>query len=446
MTKTRSLDRVISAIPDNRKITHPAGLSKYKVDEQTPQTAVFPNTLEEVSQLLAAADREAKAVVPWGAGTQMSLGNLAGRVDMVIGTSRLNRVLEYEPADLTVIVEGGISLGVLQSELARHGQFLPLDPPESENATIGGILASNSSGPRRAFFGTARDRLIGIKVVHPNGEVTKGGGRVVKNVTGYDMNKLYTGSLGTLGIIVEAAFKIAPLFREEHTLIISCSSLEAAGGIAREIPKSGVLPLAMEILDERAAGFLSNAIDRTKGCLLAVELGGTPSSVGRQENEVRAICNNSQVEFSSIDDIDSSRLVWSAIRDFGRDKECRATMIVESTSLPSDVVTLMENISALGRENGLDRALLTNITHGVTYSYWWVDNGTIDSLKGLVDGLRCLADKFDGHAIVEVCPTELKREIDVWGINGPQTQLMGRIKEQYDPAGTLSPGRFVDGI
>lgn len=446
MTRARTFDKVVSAIPNNRKITHEAGLSNYKVDEQTPESVVFPNTLEEVSQLLAAADGQGKAVVPWGAGTQMRLGNLAGRVDLVAGTSRLNRILEYEPADLTVIVEGGISLGALQSELARHGQFLPLDPPGAENATIGGILACNTSGPRRAFFGTARDRLIGIKVVHPNGEVTKGGGRVVKNVTGYDMNKLYTGSLGTLGIIVEAAFKIAPLFKEEHTLIVSCSSAAEAVGIAREISNRGVLPLAMEILDERASGFLSSITDMTEGWLLVVELGGTSASVKRQEKEIGEVCKTHQVEHTSADDIDSSRLIWSEIRNLGRSEGHGATMIVKSTSLSSDTAALMGNISALGKEKGLEGVLLTNITHGITHSYWWADNGSMGSFKGLVDGLRGLADRFHGHAVVEVCPTELKREIDVWGVNGLQTQLMKRIKEQYDPAGTLNPGRFVDGI
>ncbi len=175
MPRVKGLERALASIPRNRKITSASGLARYAVDGQGPESVAFPNTVEEMSHLLAVADGEGKAVVPWGAGTQMGLGNLAGKVGLVIGTSRLNRILEHQPADLTVVVEGGISLGVLQEELAHNGQFLPLDPPRAEDATIGGILASNASGPRRTYFGTARERLIGIKVVHPNGGVTKGG-------------------------------------------------------------------------------------------------------------------------------------------------------------------------------------------------------------------------------------------------------------------------------
>ena len=188
----------IDRIPRNRKVTHGQGVKGYAVDGLEPKGVVFPNTIEEMSSLLSAADRDGKAVVPWGGGTAMGLGNRALGCDLVISTSRLNRVLDYEPSDLTVVVEAGITLGTLQEELGENGQFLPLDPPLPDRATIGGILSANSSGPIRAHFGAIRDRLIGIKVVNPNGDVTKGGGKVVKNVSGYDMNKLYTGALGTL--------------------------------------------------------------------------------------------------------------------------------------------------------------------------------------------------------------------------------------------------------
>ena len=449
MLRTKSLEKTISTIPRNRRITHASTLSGYAVDGQSPQAVVFPNTVEEVSHLLAAADGEGKAVVPWGAGTHMALGNLAARVDLVIGMPRLNRILEYEPADMMVVVEGGTSLEVLQSELALNGQFLPLDPPRADQATIGGILASNASGPRRAFFGTARDRLIGIRVAHPNGEVTKAGGRVVKNVSGYDMNKLYIGSLGTLGVIVEAAFKIAPLFKEKRTILLSCPSLGEAAGLGLDIPKRGVQPLALEALDPRAVDMISSLIDiRTEagGYILAVELGGTPSAAARQEKEVRALCDGTAVEVTVIPDDEGARRFWAAIRDFGRDEGRLATMIVKSTSLPSEVAPLMEDISRVGKGEGLNGAVLCNITNGITYSYWWLQDGASDVLEGVLDSLRGLAIKLHGHAVVEVCPVEFKKNIDVWGMKGPQTYLMKRIKEQYDPNGTLNPGRFVDGI
>ena len=449
MPRAKGLERALASIPRNRKITSPAGLSKYLVDGQSPVAVAFPNTVEEMSHLLSVADHDGKVVVPWGAGTQMDLGNIAGKVDLVIGTSRLNRILEYEPADLTVIVEGGRSLGFLQKELARNGQFLPLDPSNAEHATIGGILASNASGPRGTYFGGARDRLIGIKVVHPNGDVTKGGGKVVKNVSGYDMNKLYTGSLGTLGIIVEATFKIAPLFKEERTLLLLCPSLDIATRLAFDIPKSGVQSLALELLDSRAVELLSSMMDdepASKGYALVVELGGTPASVARQEKEVRALCQKAAVDATAIAGDRKAGRLWGAIRDFGRDERRPATLIIKSTSLPTNMSSVIEGLSSVGKKAGLDGALLSRITSGITYSYWWAQNGAADALVTVVEAIRELGDRFNGHAVVEVCPIDLKREIDVWGVRGPQIDLMKRIKEQFDPRGTLNPGRFVDGI
>ena len=267
MATPHSLQWEIDRIPRNRKITHGPGLKQYAVDSIEPGAAVFPNTIEEVSHLLSAADRDGKAVVPWGGGTAMGLGNLPRACDLVIGTARLNRLLEYEPSDLTVVVEAGITLGALQEELGEKGQFLPLDPPLPDKATIGGILSANSSGPIRAHFGAIRDRLIGIKVVNAHGDVTKGGGKVVKNVSGYDMNKVYTGALGTLGIIVEAAFKLAPLFRETRSLLIGCDTTTEAGDLAKDLRAAGVYPVALQLVG--GGGFAVRT-----GYAVALKIGG----------------------------------------------------------------------------------------------------------------------------------------------------------------------------
>ena len=447
MPRARGLDRAVAGLPSARKITHPSGLWDYSVDGRTPEAVAFPNTVEEMSALLAAAESEGKAVIPWGGGTQMGLGNLVRGVDVVVGASRLNRIVELEPADLTVIVEGGTSLGVLQSELAEQGQFLPLDPPRAAEATIGGILAGNASGPRRAFFGTARDRLIGIKVAHPNGEVTKGGGKVVKNVTGYDMNKLYTGSLGTLGIIVQAAFKVAPLFKEYLTLLLPCPSADAAVSLALEAPKRGFQPLALQVLDGWAASLALAALEEDRSpYVLAVELGGTPAAVDRQEKEIEALCRERSIRAQSISNPVEFTGLWTAVRDLGRVEPGPATMIVKTTSLPTETGPIIEVIESIGEKVQLDHALQSNVTNGVTHSYWWSDNGSIDALRKVVDELRSLAGKAGGHSVVEVCPVELKQQIDIWGFDGPELTLMRKIKEQFDPKGTLNPGRFVGGI
>ena len=336
MAIPHTLQWEIDRIPRNRKITHGPGVKSYSVDGIEPEAVVFPNTIEEVSNLLSAADREGKAVVPWGGGTAMGLGNRASGCDLVISTSRLNRVLEHEPADLTVVVEAGIVLGTLQEELRERGQLLPLDPPLPDRATIGGILSANSSGPIRAQFGAIRDRLIGVKVVNPNGDVTKGGGKVVKNVSGYDMNKLYTGALGTLGIIVEAAFKLAPLFKETCTQVATCKTPLEAGALVKGLREAGVTPVALQLIGGEGVGV-------SDGYSVVLQIGGMRDAVERQARSVAELCDSNGWGVTR-KDAEGTAEVWQRVRDAGRRPESPATMIVKATCLPSDAVTLVGRI------------------------------------------------------------------------------------------------------
>ena len=453
MAIPHSLQWEIDRIPRNRKITHGPGLKQYAVDGIEPEAVAFPNTVEEVSHLLSAADRDGKAVVPRGGGTAMALGNKAGACYLVINTSRLNRVLEYEPSDLTVVVEAGITLGDLQEELGENGQFLPLDPPLPEKATIGGILSANSSGPIRAHFGAIRDRLIGIKVVNANGDVTKGGGKVVKNVSGYDMNKVYTGALGTLGIIVEAAFKLAPLFKETRSLLIGFDTPSGAGELAKSIRELGVNPVALQFVG-------GGEFAVREGYAVALQLGGVREAVDRQARMVTDLCKSNGwpatddgekfwqilrkgVSGYTVDGGVGGENYWQLIRDAGRHSNSPATMIIKATCLPSDAVTLIERIQRIGGE-GL--SVSCNMVNGVVYGYWLDKETSVDELEGRVSTIRGAVAEMNGHCVVEACPRELKERIDVWGLEGPQLDLMKHIKEQFDPNGTLNPGRFVKGI
>lgn len=453
MATPHSLQWEIDRIPRNRKITHGPSLKQYAVDGIEPQTAVFPNTIDEVSHLLSAADRDGKAVVPWGGGTAMGLGNLPRACDLVIGTSRLNRVLEYEPSDLTVVVEAGITLGVLQEELGERGQFLPLDPPLPERATIGGILSANSSGPIRAHYGAIRDRLIGIRVVNPNGDVTKGGGKVVKNVSGYDMNKVYTGALGTLGIIVEAGFKLAPLFKEIRSLLIGCDTPSEVGQLAKRVRDLGVVPVALQLAGGGAFGI-------REGYAVALQLGGVREAVERQARVVIDLCKSNGwpateegekfwqilrkgVSGYTVDRGARGENYWRLIRDAGRRSNTPATMIIKAACLPSDAPLLTERMKdALGKESSIS----CNMVNGIIHGYVWEEDLSIGEMESRVSTIREAVEDLKGHCVVEACPPALKERIDVWGVEGPQVKLMKRIKEQFDSNGTLNPGRFVKGI
>src|SRR5919109_2258530 len=221
----------------------------YRVDGRAPWAVVIPGDVDQVGAVLALAHREGLAVVPWGGGTTMALGHPPERLDFVLSLARLNRVLAHEPADLTATVQAGITIAALSAGLGRRRQWWPLDPPLAAAATVGGVLATNTSGPKRLLYGTARDLLIGITVVHADGTISKAGGKVTKNVTGYDMMKLYTGSLGTLAVIAEATLKLRPLPPGQQLIWSTFASREAAAETAQRLLAEGLLPNAVELVN-----------------------------------------------------------------------------------------------------------------------------------------------------------------------------------------------------
>jgi len=225
--------------------------ASYAVDGIVPQAVALPGTVEEVAEVMRLAHREGAAVIPWGGGTGMGLGNLPRRYDIALSLTRLNAVVEHEPADLTATVLAGRTLADLQDHLSSVGQFLPLDPPSPAEATIGGILAANAAGPARHAHGTARDLVLGLRFVQADGRVIKAGGKVVKNVAGYDMCRLLIGSLGTLGIIVEACFRLTPLPKAQLTLAVAVPSAQEAYRLAGQA--AGLSLRALELLNAAAA-------------------------------------------------------------------------------------------------------------------------------------------------------------------------------------------------
>ena len=228
-------------------------LSPYVVEGRTPDAAVFPGSTEEVAAVVTLAAGAETPVVPWGGGTAASVGMPAARAGIVLDLARLNRLLEHEPGDLTATVEAGLTMAALQAALRGRGQWLSLDPAEGERATVGGVLAANASGPRRHLYGTARDLLIGVTVVTAEGVVVKGGGKVVKNVAGYDLPKLFIGAWGTLGVIVEATVKLRPVPDAERLVGVGFDRLKDAGAAVRAVMGSDLIPNAVELLDAAAA-------------------------------------------------------------------------------------------------------------------------------------------------------------------------------------------------
>jgi len=269
------LPSALAAIVAEQFVTaDPAACALYTVQGVVPGCVVAPGSLEELSAVMCVAYERRAAVVPWGGGTQQYIGSPPVRVDLLVRTERLNRVLIHEPDDLTISVEAGITLGTLRELTARHGQMLPIDPPLSGRATIGGLLATAADGPRRLGYGTLRELTIGITVVEASGRISRGGGMVVKNVSGFDMMKLYLGSLGTLAIIASANFKLLPIPRAAATLLCTFDDPVAAFAAIEAIQLTQLTPTAAEYLNDAAL----KALDRSGSCALALRAEGLSTS------------------------------------------------------------------------------------------------------------------------------------------------------------------------
>ena len=404
-------------------------LSAFAVDGLTPLAAVSPSTYEQVAEVMRYAHAEGLAVIPWGGGTHTHIGNVPGRYDIALSLARLDRIVEHEPADLTASCQAGITLDRLRGHLGKHAQLVPLDPPWGEKATVGGVLAANASGPSRHAYGAPRDFTIGLRVVTADGRVTKTGGRVVKNVAGYDLCKLYIGSLGTLGIIVEATFKLAPQPRAERTVFATFETPARACAFSAELQRRGLAIRAVQLLNPTAASATRLAPDGPSA--LVLDLAGTPQAVERSRREMSELAQGAAADLS---DVANAANVWESVGRLSSTAD--SVLSCKATALPTRMPSLIDSLEAVG---GPPR-ILALPTIGVLYASW----AHLDNAEETIGRLRAATSGAGGSLVIEVCPLDLKRRLDVFpDVSGPSFDLMRRIKQQFDPKGILSPGRHL---
>ena len=424
-------------------ITDPDALHHYAIDGLLPRVVVIPAAVEQVAQIVALTNQDSLTLMARGGGSRTNLGAIPEQFDVLLETGRLTRVLEHEAPDLTCHVEAGITLAALQEQLATKGQWLALDPPDAQQATVGGILASNASGPKRLRYGSARDLVIGLHVVQASGEVARSGGRVVKNVAGYDLNKLYIGSLGTLGIIVEANFKLQPLPVAERTLLLSFASASDAMQMVIATLGSLLTPSAIELIDPGAAGDMSDFFGLklpVNGYSLAIDFEGTVTSIDRQVDEARLLARNHGALLG--DDLtgNAQDQFWNVVREHMQGSvTCKAAILV------SQVASYLQTVEHICRHHELEAAIVGHAGNGILY----IELRPADATQRLVEAiaeLRLSAQEARGSMVVERCPIDLKRRISVWGEPGSDFYMMQRLKQQFDPKGTFVKGRFVGGL
>jgi glycolate oxidase FAD binding subunit len=383
-----------------------------------------PASTEEAAALLReAADRDL-AVVVRGGGTKLDWGNPPERVDLIVDTRRLAGVVEHAAGDLIAVVRAGTPMG----DLKLAGQQLAIDSPG--DATVGGTVAVNTSGPRRMLYGTARDLLIGVTVVRPDGTVTRAGGKVVKNVAGYDLGKLYTGSYGTLGLITECVFRLHPLPAATSVVRTRVADSAAAAGLVTAVLGAQVVPSALEI-DAAPEG----------GVEVAVLVEGSPTGVRDRAATVGRLFGDAAEGCPDW----WGRLPW--------EPGGVGVKVTAALSRVPDVVAVAQDLGVPIRGSAGTGVLYAGIpTAGAASSREAEQSATTassleaeQSVAYVVERLRAAAIRAGGHAVVLTAPPDIRAGLDMWG-PVPGLGLMRRVKEQFDPGRRFAPGRFVGGI
>jgi glycolate oxidase FAD binding subunit len=412
-------------------------LSPFVVEGRTPEAAVFPGKIEEVATVVRQAAAAGVSVMPWGGGSAIAVGEPPPRAAIVLGMRRLSRVVEHEPGDLTVTAEAGLTLAALQQALRTRGQWLSLDPPDPERATVGGLIAANASGPRRQLYGTVRDLLIGVTVVAADGSIVRGGGRVVKNVAGYDLPKLFIGSWGTLGIVVDATFKLRPLPDDERLVAVRFDRLKDAGNAARALLTGDLIPNAVELLDPGAAAALGLPAE----VALLVGFDGLREQVDWQVAALGTLV----APLGGREPTALPPATWPRLASVVREALPSAAALMSFSVLPTQVVDTMEQGAQAARQRGLSSAWAAHAGVGVVTAAL-VAGREAAAVSTVLTEWRAMAVAGGGHAMLTWAPLAVKSQVPVWGEAGPAGRIMQRIKAQLDPDNVLNPGRFVAGI
>ncbi len=444
------LERELARIVGAEQCLRGEAAAGWTVDGAAPWLAVRPGSQDEVAAILLACAQAGAAVVPWGGGSAMALGNPPARLDVVLRLDRLSRIVEFDAANLNVTAEAGVRLGDLQRALGEGREVLPLDPARVGQRTVGGLIATNASGPRRLLYGTARDWVLGMRVALASGERIRCGGKVIKNVSGYDMNKLFIGSLGTLGVITEATFKLLPAAARQATVGGVFPELSPAAAVVTRSLESFLLPEALEILNPAAleAAATPLALQGAAGYGLAIALAGSRETVDRQVREFAQYLTEAKTARIVVLNGERCSAAWEAIRDApDRAAAATANALLVKIAVPIRAAAMLFGLAeSLGRRLQWPLTASAHAGSGVIRAAYAAGGTAPEAVRDALETLRREAEAAEGSLVVEAAPTSLKRHLEAWGKPGDAFAVMRRLKTEFDPRGILSPGRYLGGI
>ena len=418
--------------------------TKHVIDGLKPSRGSFyPNDALEVSEILKKYHNEDPVIVPVGGGTRLQVGALLPSYDYALDLSKMNGIVTHNAEDLTCIVQSGITLGHLQNVLKERGQFLAIDTPLPETATVGGTLASNAPGYLRWQLAHMRDMVIGMQVVLASGTITKSGGAVVKNVSGYDMARLHIGGYGTLGVISEVSFKLTPLPRKEGAVVVGFPSINELNNFSEKVYDSHVMPLSLVGINSSMAKNLNIDVRGSK-YLAMVRLGGRAKAYDRQIRITREIYDDLESTSFEVIEGDICGLVWANLRDFvGYDLPSAVSGRIFSTpsrlnSLAIELIKYFESIDA-------EVSIVVQPGFGTMEFHLNQLSGFCEEESfGMMGEINMIVKNNDSHINYEDLPSNLKRGFNMWGhINDGSQTIMTSLRETYDPTRILNRGRYI---
>ncbi|TLS36208.1 FAD-binding oxidoreductase [Pseudalkalibacillus caeni] len=400
---------------------------------------------EEIADVLRSANEKGKTVSIVSGGTKRGYGGLKEEYDVVLSLAEYRGIVEHTVGDMTVTVRPGTTIAELQNFLRKHDQMVSLDPSWPEQATIGGVIAANESGPKRLKYGSARDLVIGLRVVYPDGSVIRTGGKVVKNVAGYDMNKLFIGAMGTLGAISEITLKLRPVPKDESLVLLSVKEehVDELKTFAIKVQDSMVEPVTLELVNPT----LSKQLWDREAYTLLMGFEDVPNAVQYQEEWVRAqkpkeavmdvLPANEAMDFWNR----FANIAPNSLTDNSENGEVKANLKIGSKNM--QVMDVLKEADRFQRQYGVTLAAHGGLGHGLTNAYL---TGSEDQIKAVVRELRDFVESKQGYAVLKHLPFYLREELNVWGKGQSYHFLFEGIKRKVDPNNSLNHQRFVGGI
>ncbi|NBD15246.1 MAG: FAD-binding protein [Cyanobacteria bacterium] len=389
---------------------------------------VIPKTEAAVGKVCAIAQQNQRSIVPCGNGTKLTWGGFPPQFDFYLSTRHLNQIVDHAVGDLTVTVQAGITLAQLQEKLHQSNQFLPLDPADPETATLGGIVATADAGSWRERYGGVRDLLIGISFVRADGEIAKAGGRVVKNVAGYDLMKLLTGSYGTLGLITQLTFRTYPLPPASATLVLT-GDTDAITQVAQTLRNSTLTPTRADLLSPA----VSEKLNLGKGLGFIIQWETIIESINQQIEELNQIAKSFSLTITRYQG-ENENLLWDQLKSLtsvpGNNNQitCKFGLLPTAncqffSELPPDSYAIIHNKSGLGKLILFEDLSLSTL-----------------------QSIRNYCEKNQGFMTLLSAPKTIKEQIEPWGYSGNALAIMKKIKQEFDPNNQFNPNRFVGGI